>query len=183
MTNYVDGRVTTVHKAGTYQLSDDVDQDIERMAEDWDLVDVEIIEYTELSELSLIDRLANTIEISRDGPGDGIEVFLTSPIGGSRTRREISVLLDDDVSEGEEIALETRAVDEEGDLFLPLEESPLVRLSDPSRYRDLDELEERDELDERMSVDLDIPLVERVNGELLRLWRRYRDRTRARVDR
>ena len=182
MTELLEGEVQTVHKAGTYQFDEEVDTDIIEMSREWDLVDLAWTEHRDLSELRLVERLTNTVEISTDGPDDGIDVFVTSPLGGSRVRREISLLLDDDVREGEEISIRARRVGD-SDVWVPLEESPLVRLSFDSEYRDLDSEAEVESDPGRMDLDLDMPVAERINGELLRLWRRYRDRTRARVDR
>lgn len=173
----VDGRVTTVHKAGTYQVPESVDQDIRRMADEWDLVDIEFVEHVDVSELSLLSRLGNTVEISSATAGDGVDILVTSPFGGSRRHGEVSLLCDEDgLAEGEEITLRARQVDDDGTLFLPLEESPIVRLSHDSVYRDLEDDETEDALDGRMTLDVDLPLFDRANGALLRVWRQWRRR-------
>lgn len=173
----VDGRVTTVHKAGSYQIPESVDDDIRAMAGEWDLVDLEYVEHVDVGELSLLERVTNTVEISRAGPGTSVDVLITSPFGGSRRHGEVSIMLDEDrISEGEEISLRARAVDEEGGLLLPVDDSPIVRVSEESRYRDLQGEPAGRQSDDRMDLDLDLPLFDRANGALLRTWRQWRQR-------
>lgn len=155
----IEGSVVGLRRGGSIDLEEDVlaaaDEDLPSLLEHRDLVRVRYRLDRGLIDRGLIDRL-----LRRDRAFvDHVDVLLEAL----------------EVGEGDHISIEARSMDEHGRYWIPIPEAPLVRIDRESeRPQPSGDVEPDRSITESIAVDL--PIVERIDGEIARRWRRLRGR-------
>lgn len=144
----IEGEIVLVRRAGSVQFPEGIRdrEDVEALGEEADVVTI--------------------LEEGRERSS-----FLGFVRGVDDGRRDVLVR-DLDLREEDQVSLTAYALDEDAGLFLRDPETPIVRIEPQERPVDL----EVDEPTESLGtwVIEGIPLVDRINGALLRRWRRVR---------
>lgn len=157
----IEGAVVGLRRGGSVELGDDVqeaaDEDLPSLLEYRDVVRVEHRLDPDRLKRSRVDRL-----LGRD------RQFI----------EHVDVLLEDEVGEGDHISIEARSLDELGRYWIPVPDAALVRIDHESeRPQPSGDVEPDRSITDRLRVE--IPIIDRVDGEIARRWRLAKLRWRS----
>lgn len=133
MSRHIHGEVTSVRRAGTVSFDDSLESrdELRSLSEGADVVTLSAVVERDVEQVPLDERLRSIVSVGVDGSGESeLEIRLSSPWGCMVEHVDRDVLVDSerlDLEEGDLVSVRAWEL-EDGALYLPCEDSSIVRI-------------------------------------------------------